>query len=124
MKQLSTSSRAIRLTAVLGLTGLLAGFVSATPAHADDDWHFHRYDAHLDYRLDRDAVRRDENLLHSLYNQKRDAQRNHDNFRVRSLNRRISDIRARLDTNRYELRTDRNRDRNRDRADWHGDHRP
>ena len=108
MKQISTSSRAVRFSAVLGLAGLFAGLMTAMPAGAQD-WRYHHWNDNSVQRLDRDAIRRDENKLHDLYDQKKIAQRNHNYDRVRSLNRRISDLRLRLDSNRYELHRDMHR---------------
>ena len=108
MKQMSTSSRAVHLSAVLGLVGLFAGLMTAAPAQAQD-WHYHHWNDNTIKQMDRDAIHRDENRLHNLYDQRKIAQRNHNRDKVRSLNRRIADVRARLDANSYELRRDSHR---------------
>ncbi len=108
MKQMSTSSRAVRFSAVLGLAGVFAGLTTAMPAEAQD-WHYHHWKDNTVQRLDREAIRRDENKLRDLYDQRSIAQRNHNRDRVHSLDRRISDLRLRLDSNRYEQRRDMHR---------------
>ena len=102
MKQMFSHTRALRAAAVLGLTGMLAGIVAVAPAHAQDDWHFHRWDDHA--RYDRMAVRRDESRLHDLYDQRRVAQDHHDRYAVRRLNQRITDLRFKLDHDKYVAR--------------------
>ena len=102
MKQMFSHTRALRAAAVLGLTGMLAGIITAAPAHAQDDWHFHRWNDHG--RYDRVMVTRDENRLRDLYAQRRDAQFHHDRRAVRRLDQRIADLRYRLDHDRYVAR--------------------
>lgn len=102
MKQMFNNTRAARFASVLGLTGMLAGIVSVAPANAQDDWHFHRWNDHG--RYDRVMVTRDERRLHDLYDQRRVAQDHHDWRAVKRLNQRITDVRFKLDHDKYVAR--------------------
>ena len=110
----SVRSRTVRFAAALGLTALFAGVVAQTPAHADDDWRFHRNRS--DIRFDVVAIRHDEDRLHDLY-RRRDYLRGRRDWRgVAELDVQIGGVRFHLDNDRYDARRDFNRDR------YYGDH--